>query len=64
MVVSTVGLIFFGKAVLTAPAAFKDQESSPPAKHVQHETSTTGTKEPGEHSTEKLSATTPKSTAE
>jgi hypothetical protein len=64
MVVSTIGVIFFAKAVLTAPAPFKGEEPTPAAKHGQHETSTTGTKDSGDHATEKLSSAAPKSTAE
>jgi hypothetical protein len=62
MVVGAVGIIFFGKAVITAPATLKDEEASAPPKHSQQETS--GTKEPEEHSTGKLSSATPKSAAE
>src|SRR4029453_6258012 len=37
MVVSTVGVIFFGKAALTAPPAFKDEEPPSPAKNCTQE---------------------------
>jgi hypothetical protein len=56
MIVSAVGLIFFGKALLSAPPAFSEQGPSEPGKHLQPETSAAGNKEPREHSTEKLSS--------